>query len=151
MFIGLQKIKTEIDLGDGKIKYILENDSGDTVTKEQFESMSSETAYEDGFVRVRKWNPALEKIMPILLENDLKLIEKDFVTGRIDETIVDSYRKAAAQVFGSDFEHNITLSQIHKVLTGKDKIMAEEVTPEVVVETPPVEPVVEPVVEAPVV
>lgn len=123
-YIGQQKVR-EYNEVEGKVSYLLESNSGATVTKVQFDSMLSEEPYDDGLVRVKKWNPAIRDIMRILLSNDMTLLEKDFVTGRIDETILQNYQIAAAKAFGADYEHNISLTMIDKILADAKKSAPE--------------------------
>lgn len=118
-YIGTKKIVDQQPEAEGLVTYKLEDGTNATVRADQFESMAKEEAYEDGMVRVYKWNPAVSKVMEILLAYDMTLLEKDFVINRIDATIIENYGKAAAKLFGSDFEHNIKLSQIHKALLGE--------------------------------
>lgn len=117
-YIGQLKVR-EYNEVEGKVSYLLEDSSGAIVTREQFDSMVKNAPYDDGMVRVNKWLPAVREIMEILLKNDMTLIEKDFVTGRIDATIIQNYEDAAAHAFGADYEHNISLSMIHKILTER--------------------------------
>lgn len=119
-YIGQQEV-SEYNEVEGKVKYTLSDSSGATVTKEQFESMVRDTPYDDGLVRIYKWNPAVREIMGILLKNDMTILEKDFVSGRVDSTIIENYGAAAAKLFGTDYEHNITLSMIDKALQPDKK------------------------------
>jgi len=145
-YIGQKKI-TEYNEMEGKVQFTLDDGSGDIVTKDQFDSIVKDEKYDDGMVRVFKWNKAVSQIMKVLLENDMRLIEKDFVMGRVDTTIVENYRTASAKLFGAKDENLISLSQINKVLIGKgnDMIKEKKVETPVVEETPAV--VETPVVE----
>lgn len=152
-YIG-QKEVSEYNEIEMNVHYTLSDGSGDTVTKEQFESMHKPEPYDDGLVRIHKWAPAITAIMQILLDNKMKVIEKQFLLGRVDETIIDSYDRASAILYGTDYEHNINLAHIHAVLTKGDPMITDEnveeaVASEAVEETPVEEAVVEetPVVE----
>lgn len=114
-YIGQLKVR-EYNEVEGKVSYLLEDSSGATVTKQQFDSMVAAAPYDDGLVRVKKWLPAVRDIMEVLLRNDMTIVEKDFVLGRVDETVIQNYGIAAAKLFGADYEHNISLSMIDKVL-----------------------------------
>lgn len=154
LFIG-SKAVIDYNEEDMKVKFVLDDGSGDTITKDQFETIARPARYDDGMVRVYKWNSAVIEIMGVLLKNNMKLIEKDFVTQQIDSTIVQNYQRAAAELFGASHEELITLESIDKVLKGNNMFTEEnneEVASDVVEETPVEEtPVTEtPVEEAPV-
>ena len=137
-YIGEQKVKEYNEI-EGKVQYTRGDGSGDMVTREQFDAMLKDEPYDEGMCRVFKWSPAVKEIMAVLLKNDMMLIEKDFVTGRIDATIIENYQKASAKLFGAQNENMIRLSQINRALIGKDTTMSEEevvATPEVAPETP---------------
>lgn len=116
-YIGKQKV-SKVEEIEGKIRYTLADGNGSTVTQEQFDSMVKDHEYDDAMVRVQKWLPAIRELMAVLLRNDMTIIEKDFVIGRLDETIVQNYGSASAKLFGakSGFEGDISLSQIDNVL-----------------------------------
>lgn len=135
-YIG-QKEVAEYNEINGDVHYTLSDGSGDTVTKEQFESMHQPKAYDDGMVRIHKWKPAIMAIMAILLANKMKVIEKQFVLGRVDETIIDAYDRASAILYGTDYEHNINLKHLDDVLKGNH--MEDEIVEPAVEETPVVE------------
>lgn len=124
-YIG-QKEVSEYNEIEMNVHYTLSDGSGDTVTKEQFESMHKPEPYDDGLVRIHKWAPAITAIMKILLDNKMKVIEKQFLLGRVDETIIDSYDRASAILYGTDYEHNINLAHIHEVLTKGDPMITDE-------------------------
>jgi hypothetical protein len=69
--------------------------------------------------------------MAILLKNKMRVIEKQFVLGRVDETIIDSYDRASAKLYGTDYEHNINLAHIHEVLTKDNPMIIDEEVEEV--------------------
>jgi len=129
-YIG-QKEVSEYNEIEMNVHYTLSDGSGDTVTKEQFESMHKPEPYDDGLVRIHKWSPAITEIMAVLLKNNMRVIEKQFVLGRVDETIIDSYDRASAILYGTDYEHNINLAQIHAVLTKGDPMITDENVDEV--------------------
>jgi len=119
-YIGQHEVSEYNKVEGRKVKYLLSDQSGNTVTEEQFESMLKDEPYDDALVRVNKWNPAIREIMQVLLKNDMTILEKDFITGRIDETIIQNYGQAAAKLFGADYEHNITLSMIDRALKPQE-------------------------------
>lgn len=117
-YIGKMEVKEYKDI-DGpvpKVRVILSDNEAEEFTKEQLENVVSDTPYDDAEVRIKKWSPAVKQIMEILLKNDMMIIEKDFVTSRIDATIIENYGKAAAKLFGAKYEDFITLNQIDKAL-----------------------------------
>jgi len=125
LYIG-QKLVTEYnEVESGVIDYVFEDNSRGRATMEQFDSMVKDKPYDDGMARVYKWGPAVREIMAVLLKNNMMMIEKDFVMGRVDETIIQRYAEAAAKLFGSPSENEITLTKIHEVLvsgeTGEDQ------------------------------
>lgn len=147
LFVGKKKI-VWYNVADGDVEFTLDDGSKDMVTEEQFEAIALPSRYDDGEVRIKKWNPAIRAIMGILLANKMKLIEKDFVTGRIDATVIENYQQAAAYLFGAKFEEFINLSEIDRVL--KEKSMNEEtevVAEEVISDDGSVEEVVAPAEE----
>lgn len=148
-YIG-QKEVSEYNEIEGNVHYTLSDGSGDIVTSEQFASMHKPEPYDDGLIRINKWSPAITEIMAVLLKNNMRVIEKQFVLGRVDETIIDSYDRASAKLYGTDYEHNINLRHIHDVLTKGQEMIDEEVV-EVAAsesETPAEEVVAEEVVAA---
>lgn len=147
LFIGSKKIIWYNIDGDS-VELKLDDGSSDTVTEAQFKAMAKPSRYDDGMRQVYKWNQAISEIMEILLKNRMKLIEKDFVTGRIDATIIQGYQKAAAKLFGAKFEEFINLAQIDTVLKENNMTFnEEEVVEEVAAPEAPAEEVV--VEEAP--
>ena len=114
LFIGKKKVLWYNKTEDGDIKFELDDGSSDTVTEPQFQVIAKTHRYEDGMVQVYKWNDAVSKIIAILLDNKMRLIEKDFVAGRVDATIIENYQKAAAKLFGAQFEEFINLAQTKK-------------------------------------
>lgn len=136
LFVGSKKI-IWYNIGDNEVEFRLDDGSSDTVTEAQFKAIARPSRYDDGMKQVYKWNQAVSEIMEILLKNKMKLIEKDFVTGRIDATIIQGYQKAAAKLFGAKFEEFINLAQIDNVLKEHNMTFNEE---EVVVEEAVTEP-----------
>jgi hypothetical protein len=140
LFLGSKKIIWYNSNDDGDVDFTLDDGSNDTVTAEQFKAIAKPSRYDDGMVRVYKWNSAISQIMEILLKNKMKLIEKDFVIGRIDSTIIESYQKAAAALFGAKYEEFINLAQIdavlkeHNMLKYKDESTIEAGSDTTVVE-----------------
>lgn len=126
LFVGSKKVVWYNNSDEGDIDFTLDDGSSDTVTADQFKSIAKPSRYDDGMVRVYKWNDAISQIMEILLRNKMKLIEKDFVTGRIDSTVIESYQKAAATLFGAKFEEFINLAQIDSVLKEHDMLKRED-------------------------
>jgi len=145
LFIGKAKV-IWYNSSEGDTKYTLDDGSSGTVTDEQFSAMAKTSRYEDKMAQVYKWNQAVSEIVEILLKNKMMLIEKDFVSGRVDSTIVENYGKAAAILFGAPMEEFIKLSDIDRVL--KENPMSDE--QEIVTEEVAAEEVVAPVEEAPV-
>lgn len=147
LFIGSKAIIWYNIDGDS-VEFKLDDGSSDTVTESQFKAMAKPSRYDDGMRQVYKWNQAVSEIMEILLKNRMKLIEKDFVTGRIDATIIQGYQKATAKLFGAKFEEFINLAQIDSVLKENNMTFnEEEVVEEVAAPEAPAEEVV--VEEAP--
>ncbi len=142
LFVGQKKVLWYNEV-DGDVEFNLDDGSSDSVTADQFKAIAKASRYEDGMVRVYKWNKAITEIMEILLRNKMKLIEKDFVTGRIDSTIIEGYQKAVSVLFGAKFEEFINLAQIDSVLKDNNTMFNEE---EVVVEGSEAEVVAEEVV-----
>lgn len=161
LFIGTKKVLWYNDLEDS-IEFELDDGSKDIVTVDQFKAIAKPSRYDDGMVRIYKWNKAVSEIMEILLRNKMKLIEKDFVTGRVDSTIIEGYQKAAAKLFGARYEDFINLAQIDSVLkennlmfideevaveAGSDAGVEEVAAEEVVAEEPQAEEVAAPEAE----
>jgi hypothetical protein len=147
LFVGSKKIIWYNIDGD-EVEFRLDDGSSDIVTEAQFKAIARPSRYDDGMKQVYKWNEAVSEIMEILLKNRMKLIEKDFVTGRIDATIIQGYQKAAAKLFGAKFEEFINLAQIDSVLKENNMTFnEEEVVEEVAAPEAPAEEVV--VEEAP--
>lgn len=148
LFIGSKAIIWYNIDGD-EAEFKLDDGSSDIVTEAQFKAMAKPSRYDDGMKQVYKWNEATSEIMEILLKNRMKLIEKDFVTGRIDATIIQGYQKAAAKLFGAKFEEFINLAQIDTVLKeNKMTFNDDEVVEEVVAPEAPAEEVAEEVAPA---
>lgn len=148
LFVGSKKIIWYNIDGD-EVEFRLDDGSSDIVTEAQFKAMAKPSRYDDGMKQVYKWNEATSEIMEILLKNRMKLIEKDFVTGRIDATIIQGYQKAAAKLFGAKFEEFINLAQIDTVLKeNKMTFNDDEVVEEVVAPEAPAEEVAEEVAPA---
>lgn len=135
LFVG-SKAVIWYNIDGDEVEMKLDDGSSDVVTEAQFKAIARPSRYDDGMRQVYKWNQAISEIMEILLKNKMKLIEKDFVTGRIDATIIDGYQKAAAKLFGAKFEEFINLAQIDSVLKennmtfNDDEVVEEVAAPE---------------------
>lgn len=126
LFVGEKKVLCYNTNSEGDIEFELQDGSSDTITADQFWAVAKPSRYDDGMVRVYKWNKAISEIVGILLKNKMKLIEKDFVSSRVDETIIQAYQRAAAKLFGAKFEDFINLAQIDSVLKEHNSMFIEE-------------------------
>lgn len=122
-YIGQQKIVLADSPKEGWIKYGLEDNKTDLVTVEQFNNMKSETAYDDGQVRVKKWIPITAKMLKILLEAEMPMGEKDFVMMQLNESIFLNYEKAVAKLFKRKDTDSVRFSQAHEVLQSTTELI----------------------------
>lgn len=118
-YIGQKEVTSEVKEGE-KIRFTLIDGSGNDVTKDQFKAIVSDTKYDDGEVRARQWDPAIMKMVEILLENDIKQIEIPFVIQRLMTTLEDKYDQATAKLFGAKYGDFVTLGMVDKVLKLDD-------------------------------
>lgn len=115
VFIG-QRAVTETNEKDEKVQYTLADGTQETVRKEQFEKMAKEQPYDEGLVRVYKWSPAVFEIIGVLLKYDSKLAENGFILDRVEQSVTENYKVAIAKKLEIDYEHNVRMSDVHKVL-----------------------------------
>ena len=140
LYLGKNRI-LEYNIGEECVSYTLEDGRSDTATEAQFHAMAKSEPYDDKMTQVYKWNGAVADIMGILLENRMMLIEKDFVLGRVDETVRQNYATAAARLFGAPHEEFINLKHIDNVLKEQkmedEQVVVEPTVEEVAVEETP--------------
>ena len=121
LYIGSQQVTEVYPHPDGKmVAYVLANNERGELTTEQFAVVAKPTAYDDGRVSVEKWKPTVKKIMEILLEDRMRLMDKDFILQQVDNTIVHNYEKAVAKMFGAEFVEYISLPMLDAVLTAPE-------------------------------
>ncbi len=116
LYIGNNAVVAQNTDTPGLISYTLDNNEFGEVTVEQFESMAQDAPYDPGQVRIKQWKPAVKKMLEILLESRMTLLDKDFVLTRLDESISKSYEEAVAKLFNKKHVLQITLPDLDKVL-----------------------------------
>lgn len=129
LYIGQNKVvKYNQDKATGLAAYQLEDGSYGDCTIEQFTMMASPEPYGDGRIAVRKWKPTLKKILQILREDNLRILEKSFVLQQLELSIDDVFDRAVSKLMNVDFKEEVTLQQLNE-------IVAPDETPK---RTPPV-------------
>jgi hypothetical protein len=118
LYIG-QKAVTETNEKDEKVQYTLADGTQDTVRKEQFEKMAKEEPYDEGLVRVYKWSPAVFEIIGVLLKYDSRIAENGFILDRVENSVAENYKAGIAKMLGIDYEHNVRMSDVHKILKSE--------------------------------
>lgn len=117
LYIGKQKIQHHFyDEVIEMVAVKLEDNTTHEFTQEQFDSVKSEDAYDDGLVVVRKWQPALHEILQVLLKNGMTMGEKDFILERLDTSIVNNYQTAVNKLFDVKHVSLISMKSVDVVL-----------------------------------
>jgi len=116
LYIGQNEVVASNTDTPGLVSYTLDNNEYGEVTTEQFESMALPEGYDPGTVRIKQWKPTVKKILEILRDSRMSLLDKDFVLTRVDESISQNYEAATAKLFGTKHVLQITLPQIDEVL-----------------------------------
>lgn len=119
IYVGSNKV-APVTLDNGLISVQLD-DIEVRATAEQFEAMKSATPYEDGLVGIRKWRPTIAKILTILTQDNLTMMDKDFVIQRVDMSILENYRSATAKLFGVDLQEKVSMQQIIDIVSPAEK------------------------------
>jgi hypothetical protein len=118
LYIGQNEVVVSEE-ENGLVKYTLDNNEFGEVPAEQFGSMALPEAYDPTTVRIKQWKPAVRKILEILRDSRMSLLDKDFVLTRVDESISKNYEDAVAKLFGKKYPLQITLPQINDVLLNQ--------------------------------
>jgi hypothetical protein len=118
LYIGQNEVVVSEQEND-LIKYTLDNNEFGEVPADQFESMALPEAYDPTTVRIKQWKPAVKKILQVLKDSHMTLLDKDFVLTRVDESISKNYEDAVAKLFGKKYPLQITLPQINDVLLNQ--------------------------------
>ena len=125
VYIGTKKVTSTEAPKEGWTKYTLEDNRTGLVTDEQFASMKSDTAYEDGKVVVKQWSPVTVKVLKLLLEVDMPMGDLDFIVFQIKESVLNNASKAVSKKFSRALENDIRLSQIDAVLKTDTELIKE--------------------------
>lgn len=118
-YIGMRALayvnKNE-DINRVAVKY--EDNQTDEYSVRQFEAMVSDTPYEEGLVQVRKWKPFVKIVLEEMLNDGMKIGEKDYVLGRVDMSIINNYNVLLANLFGANHVENIDIRVIDEAMKG---------------------------------
>ena len=114
-YIGTNIVTNTIDLGDGNFKMVL-SDGVEYLTKDQLSLVLSDTPYADAEISKRKWNPAIQQIIQILLDNNMQMGDKEWVIQKVDGILVKNFNEGMAKKFGVVSVDNIALQTIDNIL-----------------------------------
>ena len=117
IYVGTAKV-TPVTLPSGLISVTIEGVEIKS-TQEQFDSMKSDTPYEDGLVMIRKWKPTIAKVLSVLTQDNLTMNDKDFVIQRVDQSILQNYRSAISKLFGVEGQEDVSMQQIIDIVSPK--------------------------------
>lgn len=127
VFIGSEEVVlSDQSVESGLVKYKTSTEGPMlTATVEQFQSMASPEAYDDGKVTVRKWRPLIENILEMMKDQNVQLADKGWILERIDESITQNHRRALSKLYNVSTVEQISLKQIDDVLTSDEEIPSE--------------------------
>lgn len=123
MYIGSSKIASENILPSGLIEVTVLEPQGvppiSLFTVDQLEAVKSETPYSDGDISARKWKLTVAKVIEQFVHDNMELVDRSYVIGRIDEAIKTMYGKAVAQKFEVDNLERISLQTLFDLVQSK--------------------------------
>lgn len=127
LFVGKRKVSTFVENKDINLVAVKFADGGtDEYTLEQWAAVQSPEQYPDQEVSRRKWSPATSAILQVLLDNNLRIYEKDFILNLVDSSIVENYNRAIAMIFGVKDPTQVRVDQLDLVLKQGSTAMNED-------------------------
>ncbi len=116
-FVGSNKVKDYIVHENTDLVGVLfENGKSEDYTNEQWASIKSNEAYEDGMVSVRKHEKMMQRMIKEMVDSRVTLGEKSWILERIDESIHKNYIDSVAKAYSVPFVEKIMLAQINQTL-----------------------------------
>lgn len=120
IYVGSSKVLQVINLNDNLVEVDLLDPQGVPpklhFTKDQFESVKSDTPYSDGEISIRKWKRTIAKMLTVLLEDNLEMGDMGFVLGRLRDSLTMNADNAVAKKFNVKHQDKISLQMIDEVL-----------------------------------
>ena len=102
------KVADKTDL----VGVLYEDNSSENYTTRQWESVKSDEKYDDGLVDTRKFTPLLKDILVLMLKENIRLIDKDFIINKLDASILENYSTMICKMFEVPEMSFISLGQI---------------------------------------
>jgi hypothetical protein len=123
-FVGLKKIKgiklakRKTYLGKDVCGISYEDGTEEEMTEEVLKNVVSVMATTTDYVRDKMIDPLVEKIMAILLEGEIKVIDVEYFKQKLTGTINFHHENAETALWGKEY-YDKTLFDIHNILTKK--------------------------------
>lgn len=132
-YVGQQEVTKADYPKEGWVQYTIQypnmkgelEDITETVTVEQFDAIKSETPYENGLVAVKMWNGLISELLAVLLKHDIRMGDKEFIIQRLDQSIVENYRKATAKLFKRKHGDFVRFSQVDEILKSDTEMLED--------------------------
>lgn len=86
------------------------------MTEGQYDALKSETPYEDSQVSMRKWKPTIAQVLQLFLDDNMQMVDKNFVLERVEESMNYNYRQAVCKLLGVTGQEQVSLRQIDDIL-----------------------------------
>jgi len=120
-YVGNQEISNISRQDDLNLVGVLyANGKGEDFTVEQFESVVSDTTYENGLISVKKHEKLMQRILAEMVNARVDLTSHSWILQHIDEIIGERYREAIAKSFKVSHPNKIMLAQIDELLKRKE-------------------------------
>jgi hypothetical protein len=125
-YVGKKKIKsTEVlkrktFLGKEVTLLTYEDDTKEEHPSEQLWLLVTAQPCEPTDLREKTIVPVVEKILAILLEAEIKIIDIEYLTQKIIMSVRDHIDRANKKLWGREY-YDQTLSDVHQVLTKKEE------------------------------
>ena len=105
VYIGKKRVQQQSrveQLNMVSVKY--DDNTTEDYSLRQFDAVKSDEPYDEGQVQIRKWKPLVKDILTGMLADSMNLGDKDFILGRVEESLVHNYEAAICKIMG-DVEH----------------------------------------------
>jgi hypothetical protein len=117
--IKLAKRKTYLGKDVYEIIYEFPNGTQE-ISEENLKNIVSDGATDESYVRDKMIDPLVEKVMAILLEGEIKVMDVEYLKQKLTGTINFHHENAETALWGKEY-YDKTLFDIHSILTKPKK------------------------------
>ena len=120
IYIGQRKLVQFVKSEEANLVAVeFEDGEKDEFSLRQFNSLAASEPYEEGQVLVRKWNPLVAEILAGMLNDGMKLSERDTIFSRVDASIINAFDTAVGKVFDVIHPTLINIKKVDAILKQK--------------------------------